>query len=91
MLYQPLHQNLSWQTVGECPPPDGQESDWLDAKMGINGAWASINDLHFQCSEAAMTQRQASVSRRFMEKCVEQEIHSEKASTTCALIACTVS
>ena len=87
-LHQLLHQNLSWWLIEEHPPPTSwaEESDLLDAKTGINGA--SIHDLYLWCSEAT-TMYQAFMSRRrFMEKCTEWEIHSEKASTTCALIAC---
>ena len=77
---------------GVLPTSWAEESDSLYYKTRINGAWASIHDLHFWCSEAATAWCQASVSRRrFMEKCAEWEIHSEKASTTCDLIACTVS
>ena len=78
----------SW---GVSPSSWAEKSDSLDAKMGINRAWASICDLHIRCSEAAMMWDQASTSRRrLMEKCTEWEIHFKKASTTCVLITCMV-
>ena len=76
---------------GAPPPSCAEESDSLDAKMGITGPGPQSIPCTCSALRPPWHGTRPLSRRRFMEKPVEQEIHSKKALATCVLIPCMVS